>query len=212
MTFCSTLSRRCHYSHARRWAIARKFRFMTTASTTSESHLIWIDLEMTGLDTMNDHIIEIATVVTDKELNVLAEGPVLAVHQPEAVLALMDEWNTRQHGQSGLTARVRESSTSMRAAEMATLDFLRQWVPERASPMCGNTICQDRRFLARQMPELENYFHYRNLDVSTVKELARRWAPGVLKGVKKEGAHLALEDIHDSIAELRHYRSHFFKV
>lgn len=185
---------------------------MTTANTTSESHLIWIDLEMTGLDTMNDHIIEIATVITDKELNVLAEGPVLAVHQPEAVLALMDEWNTRQHGQSGLITRVRESSISMRAAETATLDFLRQWVPERASPMCGNTICQDRRFLARQMPELENYFHYRNLDVSTVKELARRWAPDVLKGVKKEGAHLALEDIHDSIAELRHYQSHLFKV
>lgn len=185
---------------------------MTTANAGSGSHLIWIDLEMTGLDTMNDHIIEIATVITDKELNILAEGPVLAIHQPESVLARMDEWNTRQHGQSGLTARVRESETGMRDAEIATLAFLRQWVPERTSPICGNSICQDRRFLARQMPELEGYFHYRNLDVSTVKELARRWAPEVLKGVKKESSHLALDDIRDSIEELRHYRAHFFKA
>lgn len=174
-------------------------------------HLIWIDLEMTGLDTDHDHIIEIATVVTDRDLKPLAQGPVLAIHQPESVLATMDEWNTRQHGGSGLTDRVRTSTTSMAEAEQATLAFLRQWVPERSSPMCGNSICQDRRFLARQMPQLEAYFHYRNLDVSTIKELARRWAPEVLKGVKKEGSHLALDDIRDSIDELRHYRRHFFR-
>lgn len=185
---------------------------MTTDTAGTVSHLIWIDLEMTGLDTQNDHIIEIATVVTDKDLNVLAEGPVLAIHQPDSVLAAMDEWNTRQHGQSGLVARVQASPITMAEAERQTLAFLQQWVPERTSPMCGNTICQDRRFLARQMPQLEAYFHYRNLDVSTVKELARRWAPAVLQGVKKEGSHLALEDIRDSIEELRHYRTHFFKV
>lgn len=185
---------------------------MSTDTAGSVSHLIWIDLEMTGLDTQNDHIIEIATVITDRNLNTLAEGPVLAIHQPDAVLNGMDEWNTRQHGQSGLVARVRASQVTMADAEQQTLAFLRQWVPERTSPMCGNTICQDRRFLARQMPELEAYFHYRNLDVSTVKELARRWAPEVLQGVKKEGSHLALDDIRDSIEELRHYRAHFFKA
>lgn len=185
---------------------------MTTDTAGTVSHLIWIDLEMTGLDTQNDHIIEIATVITDKDLNVLAEGPVLAIHQPDPVLAAMDEWNTRQHGQSGLVARVRASQITMAEAERQTLAFLQQWVPERTSPMCGNSICQDRRFLARQMPQLEAYFHYRNLDVSTVKELARRWAPEVLQGVKKEGSHLALDDIRDSIDELRHYRAHFFKV
>ncbi len=185
---------------------------MTTANGRSDSHLIWIDLEMTGLDTNRDHIIEIATVVTDRDLNILAEGPVLAIHRPDAVLAGMDEWNTRQHGQSGLTERVRNSTTSAEAAEQATLAFLREWVPARTSPMCGNSICQDRRFMAREMPELEAYFHYRNLDVSTVKELARRWAPEVLQGVKKEGSHLALDDIRDSIAELRHYREQFFRV
>lgn len=185
---------------------------MTTDTAGTVSHLIWIDLEMTGLDTQNDHIIEIATVITDKDLNVLAEGPVLAIHQPDPVMAAMDEWNTRQHGQSGLVARVRASQITMAEAERQTLAFLQQWVPERTSPMCGNSICQDRRFLARQMPQLEAYFHYRNLDVSTVKELARRWAPEVLQGVKKEGSHLALDDIRDSIDELRHYRAHFFKV
>lgn len=185
---------------------------MSIDTADSVSHLIWIDLEMTGLDTQNDHIIEIATVITDKDLNTLAEGPVLAIHQPDSVLNGMDEWNTRQHGQSGLVTRVQASQITLEDAEQQTLAFLRQWVPERTSPMCGNTICQDRRFLARQMPSLEAYFHYRNLDVSTVKELARRWAPEVLHGVKKEGSHLALDDIRDSIEELRHYRMRFFKV
>jgi oligoribonuclease len=178
----------------------------------SEHNLIWIDLEMTGLDPQNDHIIEIATVVTDDRLNELAEGPVLAIHQPDAVLAAMDEWNTRQHGGSGLTGRVRASETDTAVAEQATLAFLRDWVTEGASPMCGNSICQDRRFMARLMPELERFFHYRNLDVSSVKELARRWAPDVYKGFNKDSSHLALDDIRDSIAELRHYREHFLKI
>jgi len=177
-----------------------------------ENNLIWIDLEMTGLDTDRDHIIEIATVVTDAELNILAEGPVIAIYQPSAVMDAMDEWNTRQHGQSGLTRRVRESRYSVADAERETLAFLRQWVPKGKSPMCGNSICQDRRFMARLMPELEDYFHYRNLDVSTLKELARRWAPAVYDGFKKDSSHLALDDIKDSIAELRHYREHFLKV
>ena len=172
-------------------------------------NLIWIDLEMTGLDTFNDVIIEIATVVTDPHLDVLAEGPVLAVHQPDAVLDGMDEWNTRQHGLSGLTKRVQESDIDAAAAERQTIDFLLKWVPAGASPMCGNNICQDRRFLARLMPQLEGYFHYRNLDVSTLKELARRWAPRVAAGVNKRSTHLALDDIYDSIGELRHYRDHF---
>lgn len=175
-------------------------------------NLIWIDLEMTGLDTDRDEIIEIATIVTDKHLNTLAEGPVLAVHQPDAVLDAMDEWNTRQHGGSGLVERVRNSRTSMAEAEEQTLEFLRQWVPERASPMCGNSICQDRRFLARQMPKLEAYFHYRNLDVSTLKELARRWAPEVAAGFNNDSSHLALDDIRDSITELAHYRTHLLRV
>ncbi|HVY22255.1 MAG TPA: oligoribonuclease [Steroidobacteraceae bacterium] len=176
------------------------------------SRLIWIDLEMTGLDTTNDHIIEIATVVTDKDLNVLAEGPALAIHQPQHVMNSMDEWNRRQHGGSGLTARVLDSTLNASDAEQQTLTFLSQWIEKGQSPMCGNSICQDRRFLAREMPQLERFFHYRNLDVSTVKELARRWAPSVLDGLKKSGTHLALDDIHESIAELRHYRQHFIRA
>ena len=175
-------------------------------------HLIWIDLEMTGLDPDRDVIIEMATIVTDSDLNTLAEGPVIAIHQPEEILAGMDEWNTRQHGQSGLTQRVRESTVSMAEAEAQTLAFLEQWVPKRSSPICGNSICQDRRFLYRHMPRLEGYFHYRNLDVSTLKELAARWAPQVRESFKKGNTHLALDDIRESIAELRHYRDHFIKL
>ena len=168
--------------------------------------LIWIDLEMTGLDTDRDAILEIATVVTDAQLNVLAEGPELAIAHPLATLEAMDEWNRNQHGKSGLWRRVLEKGVSMAEAEARTLAFLREWVPERASPMCGNSICQDRRFLHRQMPALERHFHYRNLDVSTIKELARRWAPQVIAGFHKESAHTALSDVRDSIDELRHYR------
>ncbi|MGU1472385.1 oligoribonuclease [Pseudomonas aeruginosa] len=175
-------------------------------------NLIWIDLEMTGLDPDRDVIIEMATIVTDSDLNTLAEGPVIAIHQPEEILAGMDEWNTRQHGLSGLTQRVRESTVSMAEAEAQTLAFLEQWVPKRSSPICGNSICQDRRFLYRHMPRLEGYFHYRNLDVSTLKELAARWAPQVRESFKKGNTHLALDDIRESIAELRHYRDHFIKL
>jgi oligoribonuclease len=173
-------------------------------------NLIWIDLEMTGLRPDVDHIIEIATLITDKHLRVLAEGPVLALHQPEAVLQLMDDWNQRQHGSSGLLARVRASATTVREAERMTLDFLVQHVDPGVSPMCGNSICQDRRFLARFMPDLERYFHYRNLDVSTLKELARRWAPEVAAGVTKAATHLALDDIRDSVRELQYYRERLF--
>jgi oligoribonuclease len=173
-------------------------------------NLVWIDLEMTGLRTDVDSIIEIATVVTDAQLNVLAEGPVLAIQTDEAVLDAMDEWNTRQHGGSGLTARVRASTVTLADAEEQTLGFLKTWVPGGISPMCGNSICQDRRFLARQMPALERYFHYRNLDVSTIKELARRWVPQVAAGFTKQASHLALADIHDSIRELAWYRSQLF--
>ena len=177
----------------------------------SDNNLIWIDLEMTGLDPQSDQILEIATVVTDSELNELAEGPVLAIHQPDAVLAGMDDWNTKQHGGSGLTERVRASTLDTAAAERATLTFLENWASKGASPMCGNSICQDRRFMARLMPELETFFHYRNLDVSSLKELARRWAPAVYSGFTKDSSHLALDDIRDSIAELRHYRDTFLK-
>ena len=173
-------------------------------------NLIWIDLEMTGLDTVNDQIIEIATIVTDQDLNEIAVGPELAVGQPKTVLDAMDEWNTRQHGESGLTARVLESELSMQQAESQTLEFLAMHVNTGASPMCGNSICQDRRFLARQMPALEEFFHYRNLDVSTLKILAQRWAPQVAKGYTKESSHRALDDIRDSIAELVYYRGAFF--
>ncbi len=178
----------------------------------NENNLIWIDLEMTGLDPDTDVIIEIATLVTDANLNLLAEGPVFAVHQSDEILNGMDEWNTNQHGKSGLTQRVRESKVDAAQAEAETIKFLEQWVPKGKSPICGNSICQDRRFLVRGMPKLENYFHYRNLDVSTIKELARRWKPEVLAGVKKSGAHLAMDDIKDSIAELKHYRDVFFKM
>lgn len=173
-------------------------------------NLIWIDLEMTGLSPETDRILEIATIVTDPFLNILAEGPVFAIAQPESVLSQMDEWNTRQHGQSGLIARVRASTVSEAAAETATLAFLRSYVDPNTSPMCGNSICQDRRFLARHMPALESFFHYRNLDVSTLKELARRWKPEVLSGLQKSSTHLALADIQDSIDELKHYRTHLF--
>jgi oligoribonuclease len=176
------------------------------------NNLIWIDLEMTGLDTLNDRIIEIATIVTDPYLNILAEGPVLAVHQPDSVLEAMDEWNTRQHGQSGLIRRVRETHTTVAEAEQATLAFLRHWVPERSSPMCGNSICQDRRFMSRLMPELEAFFHYRNLDVSTLKELAKRWTPEVAAAYSKESSHLAMDDIRDSIDELKYYRERLFRA
>jgi oligoribonuclease len=176
----------------------------------SADHLIWIDLEMTGLKPDTDYIIEIATVVTDKDLNIIAEGPNLAIHQPDDVLARMDEWNQKQHGSSGLLMRVRASDITAREAEARTLRFLEQYVAPGASPMCGNSICQDRRFLARHMPELEKFFHYRNLDVSTLKELARRWAPGVADGFVKQGSHLAHADIHESIRELRYYRAKLF--
>ena len=176
-----------------------------------DTNLIWIDLEMTGLDPQRDWIIEIATVVTDAKLAVLAQGPVIAIHQPDSVLAEMDEWNTRHHGDSGLTDRVRESPSSTADAERETLEFLRAWVPPGKSPMCGNSICQDRRFMARLMPDLEAYFHYRNLDVSTLKELARLWKPELASGFAKKGAHLALDDILESIDELRYYREHFIR-
>lgn len=185
----------------------------TKASGIKDSlNLIWIDLEMTGLDTEHDVIIEIATIVTDKDLNVLGEGPVFAIHQPDVLLDGMDEWNTRQHGGSGLTERVRNSTTSMAEAEQATIEFLQQFVDSGTSPMCGNSICQDRRFLSREMPKLEEFFHYRNLDVSSVKEIARRWRPELLKGFRKQGSHLAMDDIKDSIAELSYYREVFFTI
>ena len=174
-------------------------------------NLIWIDLEMTGLDPDNDVIIEIATIITDSQLKVLAEGPAIAVKQPDALLDGMDEWNTRQHNQSGLVQRVKDSVVSAAEAERITLEFVSQWVPAGRSPMCGNSICQDRRFLYRGMPNLEQFFHYRNLDVSTLKELAARWAPTVRDGFTKESSHLAMDDIRDSIAELQHYREHFIK-
>lgn len=178
----------------------------------SADNLIWIDLEMTGLDTFNDRIIEIATVVTNSDLELVAEGPVMAIHQDDEILDGMDEWNTRQHGKSGLTERVRESVITVEEAEKATLEFLSMHVERGASPMCGNSICQDRRFMAREMPKLEAFFHYRNLDVSTLKELARRWRPDVTDSLKKEGSHLAMDDIRDSIAELKHYRQHFLRL
>jgi oligoribonuclease len=173
------------------------------------SNLIWIDLEMTGLDTVNDRIIEVATIVTDKYLNELAEGPVFAIAQSKETMDAMDEWNTRTHGASGLTARVLASAVSIEEAQRATLAFLASWVDKGASPMCGNSVCQDRRFMAREMRALESYFHYRNLDVSTLKILAQQWAPDVAAGFSKESTHRALEDIRDSIAELAWYRDHF---
>jgi oligoribonuclease len=173
-----------------------------------EGRLIWIDLEMTGLDTDRDAILEIATIVTDSQLNILAEGPELAIAHPLSVLEAMDEWNRKQHGKSGLWRRVLEEGVGLADAEARTVSFLAEWVPANTSPMCGNSICQDRRFLHRLMPRLEQHFHYRNLDVSTLKELARRWAPQVLAGVRKQSAHTALSDVRDSIDELRYYRTH----
>jgi oligoribonuclease len=175
------------------------------------SHLVWIDLEMTGLDPDSDLIIEIATIVTDKNLNILAQGPVLAVHQSDAALAAMDDWNQHHHGQSGLIKRVKASTIDDAEAEQQTLEFIKKWVPEKTSPLCGNSIGQDRRFLYRYMPALEAYFHYRNIDVSTLKELAARWAPHVRDGFKKESSHQALDDIIESIEELRYYREHFIR-
>ena len=177
----------------------------------SDNNLIWVDMEMTGLVPETHRVIEIATIVTDTNLAVLAEGPVIAIHQQPAELEAMDEWNTRTHTRSGLVDRVRSSTITEQDATEATLEFLRRWVPEGKSPMCGNSICQDRRFMARHMPELEKFFHYRNLDVSTLKILMQRWRPD-LPEAPKQGAHQALEDIRESIEELRHYRTHFLRV
>ncbi|MBA3661571.1 MAG: oligoribonuclease [Gammaproteobacteria bacterium] len=181
-------------------------------SAPSSHHLIWIDLEMTGLNPEKDRIIEIATIVTDSNLKVIAEGPQFVIHQPEELLLGMDEWNTKQHHRSGLVDRVRESVIDEAYAESATLAFLEKYVPFGKSPMCGNSIWQDRRFLTRYMPKLENYFHYRMIDVSTLKELALRWAPTIYNGLQKESQHLALDDIRDSIAELRYYREKLLNV
>ncbi len=178
----------------------------------NNQRLVWIDLEMTGLDPEQERIIEMATIITDEQLELVAEGPVIAIHQSDELLDAMDEWCTRTHGESGLTQRVRESKVSEAEAEQQTLAFLKEYLPAGTSPLCGNSIGQDRRFLVKYMPELEAFFHYRNLDVSTIKELARRWRPDVLEGVKKKGSHLALDDIRDSINELRHYRERFFRL
>lgn len=180
--------------------------------TKNDDNLIWVDLEMTGLDPETDVVIEIATIVTDKDLNVLAEGPVIAIHQSDEVLDNMNEWCVVQHGKSGLTERVRQSTINEDQASEMTLDFLRKWVDEGKSPMCGNSICQDRRFMVKYMPKLESYFHYRHIDVSTLKELARRWKPSILDGLTKAATHLALDDIRESIEECRYYREHFIDL
>ncbi|MEW5058209.1 oligoribonuclease [Cycloclasticus sp. 46_83_sub15_T18] len=179
--------------------------------TINKQNLIWIDLEMTGLEPDTDSIIEIATIVTDKELNILAEGPVLAIHQSKPTMDGMDAWNQKHHGQSGLIERVLNSPLSEADVEQQTIDFLKQWLPEATSPMCGNSICQDRRFMAKSMPQLEAFFHYRNLDVSTLKELASRWAPEIMSGFKKKATHQALDDVIESIDELKYYRQTFLK-
>lgn len=196
-----------------------KERHMTATSSATDTgtdprsqRLVWIDLEMTGLDPNRERIIEVATLVTDARLNVIAEGPVLAVHQPDALLAGMDEWNQRTHGESGLVARVKKSAVDTAEAERRTLEFLREHAAPGTSPMCGNSVHQDRRFLEREMPELLAFFHYRNLDVSTLKELAKRWNPGALDGFTKRNVHLAMEDIKESIAELAHYRQTFLRL
>ena len=178
----------------------------------SDNNLIWIDLEMTGLEPDKDRIIEIATLVTDPELNILAEGPVLAIYQTEATLAAMDDWNQKTHGGSGLIARIRASTITEAEAEKQTLAFLAPWIDKGKSPICGNSICQDRRFLANYMTDLEAYFHYRNLDVSTLKELAKRWKPHIMAGLKKKNTHAALDDIRESVEELRYYRTHFLSL
>ncbi|GAA4499614.1 oligoribonuclease [Pseudaeromonas paramecii] len=180
--------------------------------TQDAQNLIWLDMEMTGLNPDTDQVLEIAMIVTDKDLNVLAEGPVIAVHQPDAVLDAMDDWCTRTHTASGLVARVKASTHDLAAAQALCLAFMQQWVPQGASPMCGNSIGQDRRFMVRYLPEAEAYFHYRNLDVSTIKELVRRWKPELLGEFKKQGTHLALDDIRESIAELRFYRERIFTI
>ena len=177
-----------------------------------KQHLIWIDLEMTGLLPDTDRIIEIATIVTNTDLQVIAEGPVMAVHQPKSIMEAMDDWNRKHHGQNGLIERVRLSPYGESEAEQIVVNFLQQYCERGHSPMCGNSICQDRRFLARYMPRLESFFHYRNLDVSTLKELARRWRPDLMDGLKKEGSHKAIEDIRDSIKELQYYREHFINT
>lgn len=177
-----------------------------------KQNLIWIDLEMTGLDPEKERIIEIATIVTDKDLNILAEGPVLAIHQPEALLSKMSDWCVKTHTENGLVERVRQSKLTERAAELQTLDFLKKWVPKGVSPICGNSVAQDKRFLFKYMPELADYFHYRHLDVSTLKELASRWKPEVLTHFKKQNTHLALDDIRESINELAFYRANFIRL
>ncbi|HEY5995083.1 MAG TPA: oligoribonuclease [Gallionellaceae bacterium] len=178
----------------------------------NQNHLVWLDMEMTGLNPDTDRIIEVAMVITDANLETVAESPVVVVHQPDSILDAMDNWNKSTHGKSGLIDKVKASRVDEAAAQALLLEFLKEYVPERASPMCGNSICQDRRFMARWMPQLEAWFHYRNLDVSTLKELAKRWKPEVASGIKKHGKHEALADIYESIEEMRHYRDNFLKL